>query len=113
MVNSSSQEKKKRTSYYLTKTLLDRYDSPTNSPINQQQQPMTPGQKITSMTTPVVDSSSPRRGRSTSPKLTSRDSSSDPETLNEKYDGYDDEIAVSEKKGSHHRTDDNDSDDDL
>nr|CAG8619518.1 13791_t:CDS:2 [Entrophospora candida] len=38
------EELKKRTGYYTTKTLLERYDSPTK--------PMTPGQKIPLITTP-------------------------------------------------------------
>ncbi|CAJ0826601.1 17260_t:CDS:2 [Entrophospora sp. SA101] len=177
------EELKKKTGYYTTKTLLERYDSPTRLPTNQQ--PMSPGQKnpLTTTTpgslkpgtpnslldaivgedeqkyalickdcytwnglafaadyddvqyyckncnhfnpsrkslrngTPSlstnnnllsssngnldasIDSLSPRRGRSTTPKQTSRDSSSDPE--NKRLASR---STSRKRKGSHHRS---------
>nr|CAG8621909.1 9524_t:CDS:2 [Entrophospora candida] len=137
------EELKKKTGYYTTKTLLERYDSPTRLPTNQQ--PMSPGQKnpLTTTTPGSLKPGTPnslldaivgedeqkyalickdcytwnglafaadyddvqyyckncnhfnpsrkslRNGRSTTPKQTSRDSSSDPEK---------------KRKGSHHRS---------
>ncbi|CAJ0748207.1 17156_t:CDS:2 [Entrophospora sp. SA101] len=155
------EELKKKTGYYTTKTLLERYDSPTRLPTNQQ--PMSPGQKNPLTTTTPgslkpgtpnslldaivgedeqkyalickdcytwnglafaadyddpslstnnnllsssngnldasIDSLSPRRGRSTTPKQTSRDSSSDPE--NKRLASR---STSRKRKGSHHRS---------
>ncbi|CAJ0827402.1 11868_t:CDS:2 [Entrophospora sp. SA101] len=72
------EELKKKTGYYTTKTLLERYDSPTRLPTNQQ--PMSPGQK-NPLTTTTPGSLKPGTPNSLPSRSTSR-----------------------KRKGSHHRS---------